>query len=332
MATIRDVAAKAGVSVATVSRVMNNRGYLSEEIREKVRQAMEDLNYRPSEVARSLSNKCTNIIGVLFPALNNAYYAEIASELSRCLTEKGYKMMLYVAFNIDDAASEYVSMLQASRVDGMIIALRSKAIDRILTPDMPVVFFSRFRGTAHPTVLCDDEMGGRLAARELIDCGCKKPAMVGFFHSHDIPAYARLIGFLSELQEAGLEERSVQVFGSHPHDEFDKLTDAALLQYPDSDGFFCSDDVLAATLMQKLTRQGKRIPQDVQVVGFNSCFLARSTNPPLTSIRQPIPQMCEEAVECLLNQIGGQTGQKEITLPVSVERRGSTVDRTNAAL
>ena len=94
MATIRDVAAKAGVSVATVSRVMNNRGYLSEEIREKVRQAMEDLNYRPSEVARSLSNKCTNIIGVLFPALNNAYYAEIASELSRCLTEKGYKMML----------------------------------------------------------------------------------------------------------------------------------------------------------------------------------------------------------------------------------------------
>ena len=67
-------------------------------------------------------------------------------------------------------------------------------------------------------------------------------------------------------------------------------------------------------------------------MGFNSCFLARSTNPPLTSIRQPIPQMCEEAVECLLNQIGGQTGQKEITLPVSVERRGSTVDRTNAAL
>ena len=162
MATIRDVAAKAGVSVATVSRVMNNRGYLSEEIREKVRQAMEDLNYRPSEVARSLSNKCTNIIGVLFPALNNAYYAEIASELSRCLTEKGYKMMLYVAFNIDDAASEYVSMLQASRVDGMIIALRSKAIDRILTPDMPVVFFSRFRGTAHPTVLCGGQRADRL--------------------------------------------------------------------------------------------------------------------------------------------------------------------------
>lgn len=324
MATIRDVAEKAGVSVTTVSRVMNNRGYLSAEMREKVQAAMDELNYRPSEVARSLSNKYTNIIGVLFPALNNAYYAEVASELSRCLTDKGYKMMLYVAFNIDDTASEYVSMLQASRVDGMIIALRSKAIDRILTAEMPVVFFSRFRSESHPTVLCDDELGGRLAARELIACGCKKPAMIGFFHSYDIPAYSRLIGFLSELQEAGLEERSVQVFGSQPHDEFDRLTDAALLQYPDSDGFFCSDDTLAAILIQKLTRQGKRIPQDVQVIGFNSGFVAKATNPPLTSIRQPIQQMCEKAVECLLSQISGQTGQKEIVLPVSVERRGST--------
>ncbi len=324
MATIRDVAAKAGVSVATVSRVMNNRGYLSLEIREKVQAAMEELNYRPSEIARSLSSKHTNIIGVLLPSLNNCYYPELASQLSRCLTEQGYKMMLYVADDIDDQAPEYLSMLRASRVDGIIICLMNKGIDRTLTEGLPLVSLSRFRGNRHPFVLCDDEMGGRLAARELIDCGCKKPAMVGFFHSPSIPAYARLLGFLDELREAGLEERSVQVFGSSPSSANVGLTDAALLQYPDSDGFFCSDDGLAASLIQKLTNAGKRIPEDVQVVGFNSSYLATRLNPPLTSIRQPIPQMCQAAVDCLLQQIAGEKVQQETIFPVTLDRRGST--------
>ena len=326
MATIRDVAAKAGVSVTTVSRVLNNRGYISLEMREKIQDAIDALNYRPSEVARSLSSKRTNIIGVLLPALNNSYYPAIASELSRILTEKGYKMMLYVASNIDDMAPEYISMLRANRVDGIIVALRNKAVGKELTAGMPMVSLSRFRGNTHPTILCDDEMGGRMAARELIVCGCKKPTMVGFFHSHNIPAYARLTGFLSEVQEAGLEERSVQIFGSDPHAVFDLLTDTAIAQYPDTDGFFCSDDALAACLIQKLYRLGKRIPQDVQVIGFNSTFLSSSLTPSLTSIRQPIAEMCQAAVECLLRQISGERMRAEkIILPVTLDRRESTL-------
>ena len=153
MATIRDVAAKDGVSVTTVSRVLNNRGYISLEMREKIQDAIDALNYRPSEVARSLSSKRTNIIGVLLPTLNNSYYPAIASELSRILTEKGYKMMLYVASNIDDMAPEYISMLRANRVDGIIVALRNKAVGKELTAGMPMVSLSRFRGNTHPTIL-----------------------------------------------------------------------------------------------------------------------------------------------------------------------------------
>ncbi len=326
MATIRDVAAKAGVSVTTVSRVLNNRGYISLEMREKIQDAMDELNYHPSEVARSLSRNRTNIIGVLLPTLNSFYYPAIVSELSRILTEKGYKMMLYVASSIDDRAPEYISMLRANRVDGIIVALRNKAVSKEPTAGMPMVSLSRFRGNTHPTVLCDNDMGGRMAAKELIACGCKKPTMVGFFHSHNIPAYARLTGFLSEIQDAGLEERSVQIFGNEAHDVFNLLAETAISQYPDSDGFFCSDDTLAACLIQKLYRLGKRIPQDVQVIGFNSTSLASSLSPALTSIRQPIPEMCQAAVDCLLKQIAGEPVMaQEIVLPVTLDCRESTL-------
>lgn len=202
MATIKEVAARAGVSVTTVSRALNNRGYLGKETRERIQTAMAELNYHPNEVARSLTNRKTNIIGVLLPVLKSSYFAEVAAELSSAITSRGYKMMLYTARNTGDRAPEYISMLKASQVDGIILCLRTRSVDTVLPDELPVVTMARLKIGRHPTVLCDNEAGGRLAARELLDAGCRKPMMIGCFHDHDVPAYKRVLGYQQEMKKS----------------------------------------------------------------------------------------------------------------------------------
>lgn len=326
MATIKAVAAKAGVSVTTVSRTLNNRGYISQEMREKIAKAMEELNYHPNEVARSLTKRCTRIIGVLVPSINSPFFAEVVSELSFAISRHGYKMMLYSSIEADDQASEYISMLKASQVDGMILGLRGRAIEAELNDDLPVVSFERLRVGNLPTILCDNEEGGRMAARELLNCGCKRPMMVSTFCSHDIPAYNRMKGFLSVLRENGLEERVVED-QDRDHDSqafYPPLAKSALERYPDTDGIFCSSDLLACYMQRELLHQKKSIPGDVQLIGFNSNAFANYLCPALTSVRQPIPEMCEKAVQCLIKQISGKRVSADMVFPVTLERREST--------
>ena len=143
MSTIREVAARAGVSVTTVSRTLNNRGYISQKMRERISKAMAELNYQPNEVARSLSFQHTKMIGVLVPEIDNPFFSRIVSLLSKLLTDRGYKMLLYVASGTDDDAPDYINMLKSNQVDGIIIALRSKNIDHELLGGMPAVSFER---------------------------------------------------------------------------------------------------------------------------------------------------------------------------------------------
>ena len=324
MATIKEVAAKAGVSVTTVSRALNNRGYLGKETRERIQAAMAELNYHPNEVARSLTNRKTNIIGVLVPALKSAYFAEVAAELANAITSRGYKMMLYTAKNTGDQALEYISMLKASQVDGIILCLRVRSVSTVLPDELPVVTMERQKVGRHPTILCDNEMGGRLAARELLDAGCRKPMMIGCFHGHDVPAYKRALGYQQEMNEAGVELRYMEACAANLGPKFALLAEAVVRQHPDVDGFFCSDDNLACSLISALHRAGKRVPEDVKVVGFNSNFLAAMLSPSLTSVRQNIPEMCRAAVDCLIRRINGDTDMEDRIIPVTLDRREST--------
>lgn len=326
MATIKAVAEKAGVSVTTVSRTLNNRGYISQETREKIAKAMIELNYHPNEVARSLSKRHTRIIGVLFPSINNPFFAEVLSELSFAITRHGYKMLLYTSDAADDRAQEYINMLKASQVDGMILGMRGRAIESGLNDELPVVSFQRLPVGNLPTVICDNEGGGRLAAKELIGCGCKKPMMVSTFISHDIPAYGRMKGFLSVLEQHGLPFRMVegQDMDYDSQKQYPALVCHALQEYPDTDGIFCSSDLLASYMLRELDRRDKRIPKDVQVIGFNSNAFANYLCPSLTSIRQPVEEMCEKAVQCLIKQINGDKAIEDMVFPVRLDRREST--------
>ena len=170
MATIKEVAQRAGVSVTTVSRVLNKRGYISQEMHDKIYATMEELNYQPNEVARSLTRRRTKIIGLLVPSVDDPYFGEVVNQLILAAMRHGYKVMIYASDGQNDRALEYVGMLKANQVDGIIISLRSRELDALLDDNLPVVSFERIKVGRLPTVLCDNHMGGRIGVMVELSC------------------------------------------------------------------------------------------------------------------------------------------------------------------
>ncbi len=324
MSTIREVAAKAGVSVTTVSRTLNNRGYISQSMRERIRKAMEELNYQPNEVARSLSFQHTRMIGVLVPEVNNPFFAEVVTRLSRELTAHGYRMLLYIASGTDDDAPDYIAMLRSNQVDGMIVALRSPSVEKELRDGLPTVSFERLPSGGLPTVVCDNLEGGRLAARELLDCGCRRPVMLGGRHAiENFPAFERFRGYRETMEAAGYPAEIYEINEEDYHNDYSEAARKVFLAYPDMDGIFCTSDRIASFVMQEALRRGVRIPEQLKVVGFNDCIAGQCAIP-LTSVRQPLDEMCAAAVDCVIRQIERQPITAAMSFPVSLSRRVST--------
>ena len=155
MATLKDVAKAAGLSVGTVSRVLNNRGYISEETRQGVYTAMERLNYQPNEVARSLSRQKTNTIGLIMPSIEHPYFAKLISCLERAAYEREYKVLLFCAYGIDDQEKKFVEACRSNRVAGLIICSDTVRTQTFNNLGFPLVSYERYLDSSDACVLCD---------------------------------------------------------------------------------------------------------------------------------------------------------------------------------
>ena len=168
-------------------------------------------------------------------------------------------------------------------------------------------------------------MGGRMAAEELLASGSKRPVMIAAVHDKLLPAYDRFVGFCSVMREHGLEERIFETKENDSlHGDYSKLARQVLDTFPDADGVFCTSDRIAASVVRCAAASGRRVPEDLRVIGFNDNYLAACLCPPLTSIRQPIPEMCEMAIECLIKQIHGEKVPVDMVFPVTLSAREST--------
>ena len=173
MATIKDVAAETGLTVSTVSRVLNNRGYISDKTRKKVYDAMNKLNYTPNEVARSLSKKTNNTIGVIVPHIRHPYFSELISNLEMAAYEKNYKIFIFNSREKQEKENEYLEMCYSNRVAGVIMCSGSVHLNVFDGLNIPIVTIERFLENGTAGVECDNIQGGRLAAKHLIDLGCR---------------------------------------------------------------------------------------------------------------------------------------------------------------
>lgn len=325
MATLKDVAKETGLTVSTVSRVLNNRGYISMETRQKVYDAMKKLNYHPNEVARSLSKKATNTIGVIVPHIKHPYFAELISNLENEAYKKGYKILLCNSQEKGEREKEYLEMCTSNRVAGIILCSGTVAVEEFEGSNIPLVTLERYLENGTATVECDNRQGGRLAAKKLIACGCRNLLHISGVHETAMPADLRAVGFkeICTEEEISCKEVTTSAF-EYNHLEYHELLEHVLRKNPEVDGIFASSDLIAAQILQVCCKLDIQVPEQIKLVGFDDVNIAALTTPPITTIHQPIWEMAEMAVDLLTRAAENKVVPKRSILPVTLVERGTT--------
>lgn len=340
MATLKDVARETGLTVTTVSRVLNNRGYISEETREKVYEAMKKLNYRPNEVARSLSKKSTNTIGVIVPHIRHPYFSELISNLENEASKRGYKMILCNSQEKENKEREYLEMCTSNRVAGIVLCSAGVAVEEFQGSNIPLITIERYMENGTASVECDNRQGGKLAAEHLIACGCKNLLHISGVYETAMPADDRALGFIEVCEKAGVSHREVatNTYQYNNLEYHDFLEEVLKENYHVDntaendencgksriDGIFASSDLIAAQVLQVCSKLGIRVPEDIKLVGFDDVNISSLTTPRITTIHQPIKEIAELTLELLINAQDGKTVAKRSLLPVSLVKREST--------
>lgn len=325
MATLKDVAREAGLTVGTVSRVLNNRGYISENARGKVDAAMKKLNYHPNEVARSLSKSSSNTIGVIVPHIQHPYFTEMISNLENQAYKHGYKMLLCNSRSIQEKEREYIDICTGNKVAGIILCSGTVSVDVFDGIGIPVVTIERFLDNGTAAVECDNRQGGALAAEKLISCGCRHLLHVGNVGGVFMPADMRTEGFreVCERERIPFEEILTEEI-QYKSLAYGDMIEEALRKYPETDGLFVNSDVIAAQTLQVCRKLRISVPDQLKVIGFDDVFLSTLTTPQLTTIHQPIKEMAEIAVNLLNDSVLGKLVPKRTVLPVRLVERETT--------
>ncbi|WP_099467502.1 LacI family DNA-binding transcriptional regulator [Konateibacter massiliensis] len=324
MATLKDVARETGLAVSTVSRVLNNRGYISEETKKSVYDAMKKLNYQPNEMARSLSKQTTNTIGVIVPHISHPYFAELISHIEAAANSRQYKILLFNSKYRDEKEKEILDMCNRNRVAGIILCSGTVEMDKFKGIDYPIITIERCLEMGTAAVECDNLKGGRLAAKHLIEAGCKNLAIISGVRGNFMPADEREIGFVEVCAEYGVKHRELKTDQTQYNStEYHELLEK-LLSGRDIDGIFASSDLIAAQTLQVCAKLNIKVPQELKVVGFDDVFLSSLTTPTITTIHQPIKEMAGMAISLLIDAAGGKIVPSRTTLPVSLVKREST--------
>lgn len=304
--TLADVAELAGVSLTTVSRVLNNRGYLSEKTKKNVADAIETLGYRPNSLARALHGKRTQTVGLIVPAVSLPFFGELAVEVENALADAGYRILICNSMGRADREREYLSLLVGNRVDGIISGAHNEGLGEYDTIRMPLVTIDRELSPSIPNVRCANEEAGTMATRALIEGGCRHPLLLT---SRSGPRNLREAGYRAEIERAGLTPRVVTVpFDTPTPQRFAMVRDAldeARATAP-VDGVFATDDLAAAEVLEWARTRNLSVPADLSIIGFDGTETMRRALPHLATIRQPIEDIARAAVSILLDQIEGK--------------------------
>jgi LacI family transcriptional regulator len=315
--TIADVAARSGVSTATVSRVLSGSVPARPETRERVLAAARDLAYRPSGVARALKRRETRTLGLLVTDLGNPFYPEVVRAVEEAAHARGYGLVLCNA--ADDAARElaYLDLLIERRVDGIIIA-SSRATRRhaalLADTAMPVVLLnSGAVGSGLPTIDTAHRRGARMAADHLLELGHRRLGHISGPASNAASGL-RLRGVRDAIRAAGLADDALQVAGGNGHVEGGAAVTE--LVAAGATGILCYNDLTAIGALRTLRTGAHRVPEDVSVIGFDDIEMAAWTDPPLTTVRQPIAEMGRLSVGWLADALGREEPEPQLATAV----------------
>lgn len=316
------MAKAAGVSVATVSRVLNETGYVHEDTKKAVNEAIKQLNYSPNEVARSLFKRKSRLIGLLLPDITNPFFPLLARGVEDEMQLHDFRLIFGNTDEDGEKEKDYIQTFQQNNVIGMISMTNNLSKTTYQDLALPVVFLDR-TSSSLPSVYADGKEGGRLAAREIINRGSKRitlikgPALLQ-------TAQDRFLGALEVLSSSDINFY-VMSTSSFSFNDAEKWAKDLFEKYGDTDGIIASNDIVATAVLHEALRRGKSIPSDLQIIGFDDIPHSSLLFPPLSTIRQPAYEMGREAAKLLINMINNKkVHEKNIQLPVSFIERSTT--------
>lgn len=315
---LEDVAKLANVSKTTVSRVLNNRGYLSQQTIDKVYSAMEKLNYQPNIVARQLYKKQTNIIGLLFPTIANPFFGELTEALERKLYTEGFKVLIGNSMNDSAKETNYLNQLLTKQVDGLIVGTHNQGIKEYKYENLPIVAIDRIMNTDIPVIESDNYHGGVLATSRLIEKGAKKIIHTNGPINLETPANRRRIAYEETMEKYGLEPLTTIVDFNITYAEKKAIFAQMLDDHPDVEAIFAANDIDATLIMQLAAARGREVPKDLLLIGYDGTKLMRNVLPNLTTIIQPIEEIATTAIDILNLRIKKEPTKTEYILPVSL--------------
>ncbi|PIC96060.1 transcriptional regulator [Sporosarcina sp. P26b] len=325
MANIRDVAQHAGVSVATVSRYLNNKGYISEEAKRVIGKAVEELNYEPSMIARSLSTKQSTFIGLIVPDIVNPFFPELARAIEDIALAYRYTVILCNSDEDLEKEINYVRTLQQKYVAGFIVATSHVEAEHYTGLDVPIVAIDRRIHSSIPYIATDNREGARIGTEHLLQSGCKNilcmrgPSGLG-------PADDRFAGFNDAVNGKDIETHIIEC----PfHFEIAETMVKKVLQDVPIDGIFASSDVTAAGAMKAAYSLGIHVPDRLQIVGYDGTMLASQLTPGLTTVAQDLYKIGAMAARMLIKLIEGhELTEREVLIPAELLIRETTRSET----
>ena len=326
--TIRDVALRAGVSVATVSRVFNSSGPVREETRRRIREVARELQYVPDAAARSLTMRRTGAIGVILPDLHGEFFSEVIRGIDQTARQQDHHLLVSSSHN-DRREIEAAVQAMRGRVDGLILMspdLDALALAANLPESLPVVLLNcAVEGTPFDALNVDNYGGAGAVVRHLVARGHRRVGIInGAERNYD--AQERRRGYLAALGAAGVElDESLEVAGNFTESAGYDGARALLAETLRPTAIFAANDSTAIGALSAIRDEGLRVPEDVAVVGFDDIPLARYMSPPLSSVRVPIFELGARATRMLLEAVASknQHQRRQELLPTTLVVRAS---------
>ncbi|HSH77524.1 MAG TPA: LacI family DNA-binding transcriptional regulator [Herpetosiphonaceae bacterium] len=332
MATIYDVAKKAGVSIGTVSRYVNGSGYVGGVSRDRIEAVIRELNFSPNGVARSLTTKRTYLLGFIVSDLMNPFVPEVARGIQDLADEKGYCVLILNTDGDGRREVRALKLLRERQVDGLIITPPETRpgntyIRELHRLGVPIILLGRQVGDASiDRVSTDTYAGSRAAMAHLLDLGHRRIAFIGGDASRHVAA-SRRQGYLDGLAEAGIMRDPALIIETTLDHDGGAVGMAALLQLPDPPtAVFTVNDLMALGAVEEAGRRGVSVPADLSIVGFDDIALAAHARPTLTTVAQPKLNLGRTAAELLMSRLEhpGKLEPRNVRLPCEFVQRASS--------
>ncbi|QSF46224.1 LacI family DNA-binding transcriptional regulator [Paenibacillus tianjinensis] len=325
--TIKDVAQKANVSIATVSRVLHNLGGYSDKTKQKVDQTIKELKYQPNAIARGLINKRTQTIGVLFPDVSSAFSSDLLHGIDEFVHNHNYSVVVCNTDQDGKRTLKYLQLLREKQVDGILFsseALKKEYYDLLEDMRIPVVLISSQTDFPNvPYVKINDFQAAYDAVDYLIIKGHRRIAMISGTRGDPIAGTPRIEGYRKALEAHGIAfNSSYLTYGDFMYESGSRAMKTILQKAPEVTAVFAASDEMAIGALSTAIQHGLNVPEDISIMGYDDLRLARMVNPPLTTVRQPLHDIGMIASEKLIHMIeSGEIAQSQICAHSIVERQ-----------